>query len=162
MPGSITWGNLIPRVLVHAEFRDRATSTRFLVLNTHLDPFSRRSRERAARRIRHVVAREGLPAVVTGDLNARPGSTTVRELLAGGTLVDAWAVAGERRSPEWATFADYRFPRENGGRIDWIAVSPNVDVSRVAVNAGRVDGAWASDHLPVQAVVRVTPAGDAA
>ncbi|MCR2763618.1 endonuclease/exonuclease/phosphatase family protein [Microbacterium sp. zg.B48] len=155
--GSRSWGNLIPRVIVSATFRDRATGTDVFVANTHLDPFSQPSRVRAAREIRRIVATQPLPAVVTGDLNAGPQSPTVGELLAHGTLTDAWRAAHTRLTPEWGTFPDYRSPRLRGGRIDWIAVTPTVRVSRAAVNARRVRGSWASDHLPVQAVVTIPP-----
>ncbi len=162
-PGSRTWGNLIPRILVQAAFRDRATGATFVALNTHLDPFSPASRVHAAGEIRRRVAMQPLPAVVTGDLNARPGSPALRELCSGDVLTDAWTAASERLTPAWKTFASYRTPRAGlapGGesrdaRIDWIAVSPAVTVSRVAINARRFDGRWPSDHLPVQAVVRI-------
>ena len=166
-PGSRTWGNLIPRILVRAAFRDKATGARFVALNAHLDPFSPASRVHAAAEIRRR-AMQPLPAVVTGDLNARPGSPALRELCSDDVLTDAWTRASERLTPAWKTFASYRTPRvartpggESGdARIDWIAVSPDVTVSRVAINARRFDGRWPSDHLPVQAVVRI-PQGDA-
>lgn len=156
--GSRSWGNLIPRVLVAAVFRDRATSARFLAMNTHLDHVSARSRRLSAERIRQRVQDQPLPAVVAGDLNARAGSPELAALLAGGHLVDAWQAATERMTPEWTTFAEYRPPRDDGGRIDWIAVSPDVEVTRAAIDARLVDGGWASDHLPLHAVVRIPAA----
>ena len=158
-PGSRSWGNLIPRVLVRAEFRDRATSTRLVALNTHLDPFSRRSRLRAAEHIREVVAGEELPGLVTGDLNARPRSRAVTALLARGSLRDAWEHAERRATPPWNTFGAYREPRARSARIDWIAVTAGVRVLRVAINGRRIDGGWPSDHLPVQAVIRLPETG---
>lgn len=46
-PGSRSWGNLFPRAFVAARFLDHQTATRFLVINTHLDHLSRRSRLRS-------------------------------------------------------------------------------------------------------------------
>src|SRR5690606_2237337 len=40
VPGSRSWGNLVPRTLVDAEFADRATGDRVVVFNTHLDHLS--------------------------------------------------------------------------------------------------------------------------
>nr|WP_254050431.1 hypothetical protein [Dietzia sp. WMMA184] len=43
----MSWGNLIPRVMVEVHLRDRVTGHDLLVVNTHLDPLSGRSRLRA-------------------------------------------------------------------------------------------------------------------
>ena len=152
--GSTSWGNLIPRIMVSARLRDRATDTELLVINTHLDHLSARSRVRSAELIRDRVASQTLPVIVIGDLNASQHSRPLRELLQGG-LRDAWTAASERLTPEWGTFANYRPPREGRARIDWIAVTPDVEVQRAAINATRFERHWPSDHLPVQAVVRV-------
>lgn len=155
MPGSRSWGAMLPRVLVTASFRDRADDVRFIVLNTHLDVFSARARAAGARRVRELVEDQHLPAIVTGDFNARPGSAPLLELFGGDDLVDAWDAADERETPEWDTYTGYRRPHVRRGRIDWIAVSPDVHVTRAAIDARRIDGGWASDHLPVHAVVRL-------
>lgn len=158
-PGSRSWGNLIPRVLVRAVFRDRATAAEFVVFNTHLDPFAPTASVRAAAEIRAQAASQHSPVIVLGDLNATAGSPTVDALLAGDVLRDAWIAADERLTPEWATYADYRPPRtasgRRNGRIDWIVASPSIRVRRAAISDRRMDGRWASDHLPVHAVVRL-------
>lgn len=151
--GSVSWGNLFPRVMVEAHLRDRHTGHDLLVLNTHLDPLSARSRLRSARAVLDAVVARGLPAVVTGDLNAGPQSAAVRELLSDGTLVDSWQVARTRRSEQWGTYADYRRPRRDGTRIDWILTTPGLTVTDAAINPLRHEGGWPSDHLPVHAVV---------
>jgi endonuclease/exonuclease/phosphatase family metal-dependent hydrolase len=151
--GSRSWGNHTPRTLVRAVFRDRSTSVRFVALNTHFDHLSRRSRVNSARVVRELVAAQPLPAIVTGDFNSGEDTAPLTELFRGGTLVDAWAAATERLTPEWGTFANYREPRTGRKRIDWIAVTPGVIVDRIGMNARRPRGAWPSDHLPVQAVI---------
>ncbi len=154
VPGSKSWGSALPRILVTATFRDRGTDLRFVALNTHLDVFSARARVAGARQIRELVEDQNLPTIVMGDFNARPGSAPLLELLGGDDLVDAWDGAAERETPEWDTYAGYRRPHVRRGRIDWIAVTPDVQVTRAAIDARRLDGGWASDHLPVHAVVR--------
>ncbi|AVZ39761.1 MULTISPECIES: endonuclease/exonuclease/phosphatase family protein [unclassified Dietzia] len=157
--GSLSWGNLIPRVMVTATFRDRRTGREFRMINTHLDPFSARSRLRSARAVLELVSAAGAPTVVTGDLNTGPGGAAVRELVRDGGLVDTWLSARARVSEEWGTYTGYRAPRRNGTRIDWIFASPAVRVIRAAVNPARPGGVWASDHLPVHAVVRLDEGG---
>jgi endonuclease/exonuclease/phosphatase family metal-dependent hydrolase len=160
-PGSRSWGNLVPRIAVSAVFHDRLTSARFTVMNTHFDHLSRASRVRSAEFVRRRIAAQKLPAVVTGDLNADADSPALRELFAGDRLVDAWHAASDRSSPQWGTFPNYGAVRWAEKRIDWIAVTPDVEVRDIGINARRIDGRWPSDHLPVQAVLRF-PASEAA
>lgn len=159
-PGSVSWGNLVPRIVVTATFRDRATVRELLVVNTHLDPLSARSRLRSARAVLDLVAACGLPTVVAGDFNAGSRSSAVRELLASGLLKDGWTSAGSRLTEQWGTYANYREPRRGGSRIDRIFTSSQVKVANAAINPLRHGGGWASDHLPVQAVVRPDAARD--
>lgn len=155
VPGSTGWGNRVPRVFVAAEFRDRVTSSRFLAVNTHFDHLSRRSRVRSGEAVRAVVAAAGLPAVVTGDLNSGEGTTPLRALLANGLLQDAYEHARVRLTPEWGSFPNYGEPRLDRKRIDWIATTIDIDVERAGINPQRYGGGWASDHLPVQAELRM-------
>ncbi|HKP06200.1 MAG TPA: endonuclease/exonuclease/phosphatase family protein [Microbacterium sp.] len=148
--GSRSWGNMIPRIAVTARFRDRATGGRFAAVNTHLDPFSARSRVRSADALKAIIG--SAPTVLTGDLNAGAGSRTLREMLDGG-LRDAWSVAEHRATASVGTFANYRTPRPDRARIDWILVTRDVMVQQAAINARLFAGVWASDHLPVQAVL---------
>ncbi|WP_203582108.1 endonuclease/exonuclease/phosphatase family protein [Microbacterium hibisci] len=148
--GSRTWGNFIPRIAVTARFRDRVTGDSFIAVNTHLDPFSPRSRVRSADALKTMVGSG--PAVLTGDLNAGAGSRTLRELLDDG-LRDSWAVAEQRVTASVGTFVNYRAPRPDRARIDWILVTPGVAVERAAINARVFGGVWPSDHLPVHAVI---------
>lgn len=154
-PGSMTWGNPIPRVFVEAVFRDRATRAEFLAIGTHLDVFSAPARRRSAAEIAARVAAQTRAALVLGDLNARPDSAPLRTLRETGGLVDGWVVARERLTPEWGTFGDYRAPKDDGRRIDHLLTTPDVDVRSVGIHAEPLRGPWPSDHLPLQAVVRI-------
>ena len=159
VPGSRSWGNRVRRVLVSAEFTDLATGGRVLAFNTHLDHHSWRSRLRAAEYLLELVraAHAAEPAaaiVVTGDFNADADSAVHRRLTADGTLRDAWTAAAERLSPQWGTFGHYKRPKPGGKRIDFILAGPGVTVLRTGINAVRFNGLAASDHEPVQAVLR--------
>lgn len=155
VPGSRSWGNVFPRIVVSAGFADRETGRRFTVLNTHLDPLSPRSRLMAARVLRRAVESRGEPVVLTADANAHVGSPPYRELTRGGLLRDAWTTADRRLTENWGTYSNYRSPRRGGRRIDWLLVSGGITVEAAAVNAARFGGAAASDHEPVQAVIRL-------
>ena len=152
-PGSTTWGNPTPRVVVAATFRGRATGMEFRVLNTHFDQFSRRSRERSADEILRLVAESSLPTIVTGDFNSDDDSQIHERITASGALIDTWDAATTRLTPSWGSFANYGPPKRERKRIDWILATPAVSVQWAAINVTRFDGKWPSDHAPVQAVV---------
>jgi endonuclease/exonuclease/phosphatase family metal-dependent hydrolase len=152
-PGSTTWGNPTPRVVVAASFRERASGVEFRVLNTHFDQFSRRSRMHSADEILRLVAETSLPTVVTGDFNADDDSLVHAAIIRTGALVDTWNSAETRLTPLWGSFANYGPPQLERKRIDWILATPKVSVLRTGINVTRFDGKWPSDHAPVQAVV---------
>lgn len=156
-PGSHSWGNVLPRIVVSADFTDTATGTRFTVLNTHFDHLSRASRNNSAAMINQLVLAAGGPAIAMGDMNAGATSRAVG-ILRNGPLRDAWAVAQDRLTPLWGTYSGYRRPKIGGKRIDWMLVTATVTVEAVGINAVRVNGAAGSDHEPLQARIRLDAA----
>ncbi|WP_144873050.1 endonuclease/exonuclease/phosphatase family protein [Microbacterium sp. 1.5R] len=153
--GSRGWGTPFPRILVWAEFEDRRTGSTFLAVNAHLDPLSARSRDRSVDRIRALIRDRRLPAIVLGDFNAGPRSATLRRMLDGGLLADAWTAADTRSTPEWGTHANYRRPRVGARRIDWILTTPGIDIRSTAIDARRFGGVSPSDHLAVHGILRI-------
>ena len=160
--GSRSWGNVTRRILVSAEFTDIDTGARLLAFNTHLDHLSARSRLHSAHMIVRL-ARAALAAepdtalVVMGDFNTDERSAAHQALTEGGALRDAWQAAHEQVTQLFGTFSNYRSPRPGGRRIDHILVGGAVETIRVGINAARFDGRAASDHEPVQAVLRFSP-----
>lgn len=154
-PGSTSWGNRIPRIVVVATFEDKMTAARFRFLNTHFDHESNRSRVKSSQLLASLVDASELPAMITGDFNTSIGTLPYAQLLTDARLQDSW-VASERRLTEaWGTFPDYRAPRLDRKRIDWILTTRDISVLEVGINTARFGGVWASDHVPVQAVVRL-------
>lgn len=161
VPGSTGWGNTIPRIAVIAHMRDRATAARFTFVNTHFDAFSRRARRRSAHWLHDVAAAEERPMLFTADINAHVRSPELAEMFADGHLVDTWSYTPVRRTAEWGTYNNYRRPRRATRRIDAVLASPDVGVRAVGIDPRPTGTSWPSDHLPVQAIVRIptgTPA----
>ncbi|MET0975066.1 MAG: endonuclease/exonuclease/phosphatase family protein [Leifsonia sp.] len=161
-PGSRSWGNRIPRIVVSAEFTDIPTGRRVIAFTTHFDHQVPAARWRSAEMIVDLVAEAhaaepDAAIVVTGDVNADVDSAVYRRLTASGVLRDSWEAADTRLTPQWGTFSDYAPLRRGGKRIDLILVGPGVDVVSAGINVTRFDGAAASDHEPVQAVLRYPP-----
>lgn len=154
-PGSTGWGNTIPRIAVIAHLRDLETSARFVFVNSHFDAFSRRARRRSAQWLHDVAVARELPMLFTADVNAPVLSAELADMFADGLLVDTWGYAPVRRTAEWGTFNNYRRPRRGARRIDAILASPDVGVRAVGIDPRPTGTNWPSDHLPVQAVVRI-------
>lgn len=155
VPGSTGWGNTIPRIAVIARMRDRATSARFVFVNSHFDAFSRGARRRSARWLNDVVADESVPLLFTADINAHVRSTELSAMFDDGRLVDTWASTPARRTAEWGTYNNYRRPKLGARRIDAILATPDVGVRAVGIDPRPTGTSWPSDHLPIQAVVRI-------
>ena len=156
--GSQTWGGCCPRMVTWIRFLDRRTGTQFYAVNTHFEAFDAVARENSANLMLARLAEfdPTLPVVVTGDFNepAAAGQTVYDLLVTGGPFVDTWETAAER-SALFATFHGYRPLVPNGPRIDWILTSPQVATSSASINTFERDGQFPSDHLPVQAVLRM-------
>ena len=157
--GSATWGNAGPRVAVWARFRDRETGGDLVHLNTHLDHVITQAKVKGAQLIADHLRQFHLlhlPALVTGDFNSVAGDSPAYEVLVEEFgLQDTWREAAERTTPGWGTFPHFGEVEVSDFRIDWILASPGVEVLEAAINAGRPGGVFPSDHLPVQANVRL-------
>ncbi|RBY82082.1 endonuclease [Geodermatophilus sp. TF02-6] len=125
------------------------------VTTTHLSTRSVEERAAQAGTIAGLSSGPG-GAVVVGDFNAEPGAPELAVLRE--RFADAWELARDRDDR-----AGWRFWRHQGGhthparrphrRIDHVWVSPGVDVAGARV----LDGAGASDHLPLVVDLEVHP-----
>jgi len=158
VPGSTSWGNRTPRIVVEAIFRDLATGIQFQAVNTHLDHRSRLSRLRSADALRSIVQATPHPTIMTGDFNTDADTDPYDQLTGHGLLFDTWDAAEERLTQVWGTFPNYGPPRHDRKRIDWILATPGITAVQAGINVTRYEGGWPSDHAPVQAVVRLAGA----
>ncbi|MHA6670213.1 endonuclease/exonuclease/phosphatase family protein [Homoserinimonas sp. A447] len=159
VPGSTSWGNRVPRIVVDATMRDLDTGIEFQAVNTHLDHKSRSSRLRSADALRQIVSASTLPTIMTGDFNTDADTDPYDALTGEGLLVDTWDVTQKRLTEVWGTFLDYRQPEHDRKRIDWILVTPGITVEKAAINVSRYEKGWPSDHAAVQAVVSLSVPG---
>lgn len=159
--GSKSWEGCCPRMVTWIRFTDTSTNQQFYVVNTHLEAFSAETRAQSADLILERLQRldPDLPVLMTGDFNeaAQRGATVYDKLVTHGPLVDTSETARER-GPLYATFHGYRPLTPNGARIDWILSSPDVQTRFAAINTYSERGQFPSDHLPVQALVRLPAA----
>ena len=162
VPGSKGWDAAIERVATWARFRDRRTGCVYVHLNTHFDHIGEQARQESARLIRRrlTALASDVPAIVTGDLNTDPQSVAYRifvhDTIAGALapLRDGFVVSRDPHYGPTSTWTAFK-AIEPGRRIDYVLVSPSVDVLSHAILPDSWDGRFPSDHLPVIAALRV-------
>jgi endonuclease/exonuclease/phosphatase family metal-dependent hydrolase len=157
VPGSISWTVGHARMVTWALFADRRTGRRFYAVNTHLDNRSEDARRRGAQLITQRLAAFGpSPIVLTGDFNtpARPGGQVYDLLTGPAGLRDTWTAA-PRRGPAYATIHNYQPLVPGGERDDWILTTPGISTRAAMMNTYRLGAQYPSDHLPVQARLRM-------
>lgn len=149
VPGSITWGHPLPRMVTWALFERIGDGRRFHFFNTHL-PYRAEDEDARTRGTRLLLARiaalpADVPVVVTGDFNTTPDSAA--HAAATAALADAWTSAPRRVGPE-ATF--HGFTGRPDRRIDWILVRglEPLEVRTIDAHEG---ARYPSDHFPVMA-----------
>lgn len=153
-PGSMSFGQPMPRMVTWAEFEDRHSGKRFYFYDTHFPyksgPEADAIRERCAEEIEQRLDSlpKSIPFVLTGDFNATPDSPAHASLTK--VLRDARTTAARREGPA-STF--HGFTGTPTKRIDWILYRglKAEDVRTVTTHDGKV---YPSDHYPVVADFR--------
>lgn len=155
VPGSRSWDAAITRIATWARFRDRRTDETFYHFNTHFDHRGEQARTESARLLlRRIGALAGdAPVVVTGDFNFTEAAEGYDLLTA--ALEDAfYTTEAPHHGPE-GTYQGFEVTGDPGRRIDYIFTSEDVRVLRSGTLSDSWQGAYASDHLPVLAVVLI-------
>lgn len=136
-------GNTEQRGLLKAGIRAGTWALDFY--NTHLHTLEADRRLQVEAMLQRIDA-PGTPAILVGDLNARPTEPYLAPLFA--VLADAWPIAGSGSG--FTSPATPLEPPRN--RIDYVLVSRGITVSAMATLA-TPQTAIASDHYPVTATV---------
>jgi len=155
--GSITWGHKYRRMVTWVRLRDRTTGREFEVWNTHFDHQVEEARQKSAALIRDRLALtdQSIPLVLTGDFNCLAGVSRAFEILtteAG--LTDTWTAAPQRRNEDLNTYNDFKSPKHEGERIDWILARRPATVESAAIVDYDGLAQFPSDHFPITATVR--------
>lgn len=149
VPGSISWGNLYPRMVTWGLFETLEGGRRFYLCNTHF-PYRAEdgaARETMARALLAHIERlpRDVPVILTGDFNTGPDTPPYALLT--DALADAWAAAPDRGGPA-ATF--HAFTGKGDSRIDWI-LTRGFAARRVRTIDAHRGPLYPSDHYPVVA-----------
>ncbi len=157
IPGSVTpsWGNHLPRIASWARFDIVEENQQILVVNTHLDYDSKKSRELGSKLIRDILQTEKLNPnksliFVTADFNDNPGSITRNTFLNplgnGLRLLDTLSNLKLNEQMTYNNFTDQAFLP-----IDTIYYDSRLNLHSVKVEKKKYNGILPSDHFPVVA-----------
>jgi endonuclease/exonuclease/phosphatase family metal-dependent hydrolase len=155
VPGSKSWNTGCTRVCTWARMADRKTGREFFFFNTHLDHMSKEAREKGMSLILARMTRlaQGRPVLLTGDMNATPGTEPIKRAAA--VLYEAVKLTRTPHAGPVATSNGFKFDRVPTAEIDHIFVSGGVTVLTHATFDDSQNKLYPSDHFPVAADVVV-------
>lgn len=149
------WDAALPRLCTWVVLREKTTSTRFVVFNTHLDHQGTRAREEGAKLIvERLKTFPAMPKLVLGDFNADESSPAIATMKASGLRDSYRALNPDDTSA--GTFHAFR-GKPVGGKIDYVFCDGLWEVRRAEIVRAKRDGRYPSDHFPVIAELKMLP-----
>jgi endonuclease/exonuclease/phosphatase family metal-dependent hydrolase len=144
------WDAALPRICTTILFTSKADTTKlFWVFNTHFD---HRGDEARLKSVDVILGKakslnpNNFPLIVMGDLNLTPETPPIKKLF--DSLVDPRKISKVVFGP-YGTWSSFDVQKKLDRRIDYIAVSEGIGVSKYAVLTDNRDLRNYSDHLPV-------------
>lgn len=146
------WGAACYRVCSYVILRNQMDNKEFIVFNTHLDHVSDEARINGINVVLDKISEFGdKPALLMGDLNAKPDSATIQATKA--DFDDAQVVAKE--TMDGATYQKWG-EKLNNTRIDYIMTSKDqFEINKYAINANTYNNVYSSDHFSIYVEVKI-------
>ena len=150
------WDADYHRICTYALFKDKESSEKFYIFNTHFDHRGKVARTNSARLIIQQIKKinvENYPVLLTGDFNLEPETEQIQYIKS--YLNDAKEATAAIKLGPSGTFNGYDFKTPVTRRIDYIFHSEEVKIKTYAVLSDNENGRYASDHLPVFVKVQI-------
>lgn len=144
------WDAALPRICTYGFFKDKESSARFFVFNTHFDHVGMQAREESAQLILQKIKElnpDNHPTVLMGDFNLESDSKGIQLIVQ--QMKDTHVEAGTNAFGPNGTFNRFDFSKPVDKRIDYIFVSNGFKVLKSAILSDSKDLRYPSDHLPV-------------
>jgi endonuclease/exonuclease/phosphatase family metal-dependent hydrolase len=155
-PSSKSWDSDLPRICTWISFIHKASQKQFFVYNTHLDHLGEQARRKGSVLIWDTIRSQrlefGLPVIVMGDMNSRPNDWSIRFLRGDMEHLgrQTWLKDAYTALPGIIGLTAHDFKGgEEGEPIDYIFVSPDIEVLVTEVDRRRIQGIYPSDHYPI-------------
>lgn len=153
--GVAGWDAALPRTCTWMVLRDRVRGNSLLVANTHYDHRGELARRHSGKLVLNRLREKAgkLPVILLGDFNCQPESDPYRELTSDGYFVDGRSVSAQAPlgpNSTWNGFMEIQPERV----IDHIFLHGDVTVQLLeTLDPKTAAGRFASDHLPVRALI---------
>jgi len=153
---SMGWDAVCHRVCTYALFENRITKKQFYVFNTHFDHVGAEARKNSAvliiQKIREINT-EMEPVILMGDFNMEENHESIHYISQ--YLNDSKSVSSSKPFGPTGTFNGFNFNQPVTERIDFIFVSPEIQVNKYAVLSDSEACRYPSDHLPVLVILNL-------
>lgn len=137
------------RICSWGKFKDRETSKIFYFFCVHFDHQGVVARVESGKlmvkKIKEIAG--NYPAICVGDLNSTPETEQVKTMQT--LLKDSRQVSKTKPYGPYGTFNGFKFDSPLTELIDYIFVSPSIEVLKYGVLTDNVDRRYPSDHLPI-------------
>lgn len=143
------------RIASWARFKDRKSKKTFYFFNVHFDHQGvvarRESGKLMAEKIRAIAGNS--PVILTGDFNSTPETEQIKRIEE--LLNDSYKTSAAPPYGPAGTANGFRLDAPLKNRIDYIFVSPGIQVLKYGALSDHKEQRYPSDHLPVVAKVRL-------
>lgn len=157
--GSKSWDAALTRICSWVRLREKATGRELVFANTHFDHKGVVARQEASKVLSRELSEiaQGVPAILTGDLNINEDNPAYAVLVRPTTpgavrWTDAYRTVHPTRQPDEASFNGFK-PTTKGSRIDFIFHTADFKATEAEIVRWTKDGRYPSDHYPVTAVL---------
>lgn len=143
------WDAMFKRTLTVLKLTSRRSGKALYLLNTHFDHVGRQARDESAQLIvRTLQTLDGdVPMILTGDFNARSDFAGYTALTA--HLHDAAWVSRTPAAGGSMTFNGFGADLQRDNKIDYVFVSPGLEVLSHQIITDRYQQRYPSDHYPI-------------
>ncbi|HUH20090.1 endonuclease/exonuclease/phosphatase family protein [Albibacterium sp.] len=152
---SIGWDATDRRICNWGKFKEKHSGKEFFFFNVHFYWRKQIAKQESgpliAKKIKEIAG--DTPTIITGDFNSTPQTSQIAAIKE--VLNDAYEVTKtERQGVEGTGFPGGVFQGKPGGRIDYVFVSPQIQVYDYKVLSDIYnDNRYPSDHLPVTSFI---------
>jgi endonuclease/exonuclease/phosphatase family metal-dependent hydrolase len=149
------WDAMLNRTLTLLQLKSRRTGQELNFLNTHFDHIGKVARNESARLIAKTVQALGAngTVILSGDFNSNADFPGYQSLTS--SLQDAARVSRTPLSGGGISFNGFGTDLQPNNKIDYVFVSPEVEVLSHRLITDLYDGLYPSDHFPVLVQVRL-------
>lgn len=157
--GSKSWDAALTRICSWVRLREQATGRELVFANTHFDHKGVVARQEASRVLSQQLSgiAQGVPAILTGDLNIDEDNPAYAVLVRPDTAgavrwVDSYRTVHPVRRPDEASFHAFKGTTA-GSRIDFIFHTTHFRATAGDIDRTSREGRFPSDHYAVTAVL---------